>query len=177
MKKHRFFRTRSGEGTPMTLAIVLVLLMLFCAISEYAHLWIVAQGVKEATQDAVLSAVNDNYDDVYHSVREGYAAGWFPEGEGWAESQDVGNVYGHLSKTLGLSAEGDRYVKYADGQEEFAISNLAVSVQNNALGSGRSEGYTATAMVDLEIPVRFLGNVLPPIKMQLHVQATYMPRF
>lgn len=177
MTKRFSFKKRSGEGTPMTLAIVLVLLIMFCAISEYAHLWIVAQGVKEATQDAILSTVNDNYDDVYHSVREGYAAGWFPDDSGWAESQDLGNVYGHLSKALGLASDGDRYVKYAGGQEEFAISNLAVSVQNNALGSGRSEGYTATATVNLEIPVRFLGNVLPPAQMTLHVQATYMPLF
>lgn len=48
----------------MILAIVLVLLMLFCAIAEYSRIWIISQGVKEAMQQAVLSAVNDNYDDV-----------------------------------------------------------------------------------------------------------------
>ena len=58
------FRRRSGEGTPMILAIVLVLLMLFCAIAECSRLWIIAQGVKEAAQQAVISTVNDNYDDV-----------------------------------------------------------------------------------------------------------------
>lgn len=58
----------------MILAIVLVLLMLFCAIAEFSRLWIIAQGVKEAAQQAVISTINDNYDDVYHAVREGYAA-------------------------------------------------------------------------------------------------------
>mgnify|MGYP000467714686 CR=1 FL=1 len=57
----------------MILAIVLVLLMLFCAIAEFSRLWIIAQGVKEAAQQAVISTVNDNYDDVYHGVREGYS--------------------------------------------------------------------------------------------------------
>ena len=65
------FRRRSGEGTPMILAIVLVLLMLFCAVAEFCRIWIIAQGVKEAAQQAVISTVNDNYDDVYHAVREG----------------------------------------------------------------------------------------------------------
>lgn len=64
----------------MILAIVLVLLMLFCAIAEFSRLWIIAQGVKEAAQQAVISTINDNYDDVYHAVREGYAAGWYPDG-------------------------------------------------------------------------------------------------
>ena len=61
------FRRRSGEGTPMILAIVLVLLMLFCAIAEFSRLWIIAQGVKEAAQQAVISTVNDNYDT--HNIR------------------------------------------------------------------------------------------------------------
>ena len=77
----------------MILAIVLVLLMLFCAVAEFCRIWIIAQGVKEAAQQAVISTVNDNYDDVYHAVREGYAAGWYPDGTGrWDESIDTGDV-------------------------------------------------------------------------------------
>ena len=84
----------------MILAIVLVLLMLFCAIAEFSRLWIIAQGVKEAAQQAVISTINDNYDDVYHAVREGYAAGWYPDGTGrWDESVDTGDVYGQLAST------------------------------------------------------------------------------
>ncbi len=32
----------------MILAIVLVLLMLFCAVAEFCRFWIIAQGVKES---------------------------------------------------------------------------------------------------------------------------------
>ena len=87
MSKYRFFRRHPGEGTPMILAIVLVLLILFCTVAEFSRVWIIAQGVKEAAQQAVISTINDNYDDVYHAVREGYAAGWYPDGTGrWDES-------------------------------------------------------------------------------------------
>ena len=81
MSKHCFLRRHPGEGTPMILAIVLVLLMLFCTVAEFSRVWIIAQGVKEAAQQAVISTINDNYDDVYHAVREGYAAGWYPDGD------------------------------------------------------------------------------------------------
>ena len=70
MSKHCFLRRHPGEGTPMILAIVLVLLMLFCTVAEFSRVWIIAQGVKEAAQQAVISTINDNYDDVYHAVRE-----------------------------------------------------------------------------------------------------------
>lgn len=176
--KYLRFKSRSGEGTPMILAIVLVLLMLFCSVAEYSRVWLITQGVKEATQQAVLSTVNDNYNDVYHAVREGYAAGWFPDDSGgWEESLDEGDIYARLSATLGLSSEGDRCVKYANDQMEYAISGLTVHIQNNALASGESNGYTATAELKLEVPVRFLGRLFPSAQMTLHVEGKYVPLF
>ena len=172
------FRRRSGEGTPMILAIVLVLLMLFCAIAEFSRLWIIAQGVKEAAQQAVISTVNDNYDDVYHAVREGYAAGWYPDGTGrWDESIDTGDVFGQLSETLGLENAAGGYQKISDGEVEYTISDLSVVLENNSLGSGQSEGYTALVEIHLEVPVRFLGNLLPAASMTLHTEAKYVPLF
>ena len=172
------FRRRSGEGTPMILAIVLVLLMLFCAIAEFSRLWIIAQGVKEAAQQAVISTVNDNYDDVYHAVREGYAAGWYPDGTGrWDESIDTGDVYGQLSETLGLENTAGGYQKISDGEVEYTISDLSVVLENNSLGSGQSEGYTALVEIRLEVPVRFLGNLLLAASMTLHTEAKYVPLF
>lgn len=177
MKIKSHFKKRPGEGTPLTIAIVLVLVMLFCLISEFARLWIIAQGIKEATQDAILSVVNDNYNDVYHAVREGYAAGWYPTDTGWDESLDTGNVYGHLKSTLGLTRSGDEYVKYADGEQEYMLSGLTISVRNNGFASGVSRDYTATAEIAVEIPMRFLGSILPPVQLKLHAAATYMPLF
>ena len=122
--------------------------------------------------------VNENYDDVYHSVREGYAAGWFPEGDGeWFESIDAGDIYGNLSYILGLTTDGDGYMKYAGNELEYTISDLSVRISNNAIASGRSEGYLATATLHLEVPTRFAGRVLPPVSLNLQVQAKYIPKF
>lgn len=163
----------------MILAIVLVLLMLFCAIAEYSRIWIISQGVKEASQQAVLSTVNDNYDDVYHAVREGYAAGWYPDNTGgWVESIDTGNVYGQLSRILGLNGgQGDVYMKLIDGEPEYSISGLTINIQNNGLVSGRSEGYKAVIELQLDVPIRFLGDILPSARILLHTEAKYMPLF
>lgn len=162
----------------MILAIILVLLMLFCAIAEFSRLWIISQGVKEAAQQAVLSTVNDNYDDVYHAVREGYAAGWSPDDSGgWNQSVDEGDVYAQLSRILGLSGDGGSYVKYTEGQVEFSVSNLTVEIQNNALASGQSSGYTAVVELELTIPVYFLGTTFPAAQMTIHTEAKYIPLF
>ena len=72
--RKRLLRSRSGEGYPMVIAVTLCLLMLFMVIAEYFRVNIIVQGVRDAVQQAVIATVNENYDDVYHSVREGYAA-------------------------------------------------------------------------------------------------------
>lgn len=178
MSRFPRFKNRSGEGTPMILAIVLVLLMLFCGVAEYSRIWLIAQGVKEATQQAVLSTVNDNYNDVYHAVREGYAAGWFPDDSGgWEESLDEGDIYARLSALLGLTTDGENYSKVSEEQIEYTLSDLKVHLSNNALASGQSEGYTATAELHLEVPVRFLGRLFPSAQMTLHVEGKYVPLF
>ena len=66
----------------MILAIVLVFLMLFCAIAEFSRLWIIAQGVKEAATQAVLSNVNDTDDEGERAVREVNDGGGYLYGTG-----------------------------------------------------------------------------------------------
>ena len=176
--RKRLLRSRSGEGYPMVIAVALCLLMLFMLISEYFRVNIIVQGVRDAVQQAVIATVNENYDDVYHSVREGYAAGWYPDGTGrWDESVDTGDVYGQLASTLGLENTGSGYQKISNGNVEYTISGLSVELSNNALSSGQSKGYTAAVEIRLEVPVRFLGNLLPAAEMMLHTEAKYVPVF
>ena len=47
----------TGEGYPLAAAVTLILLMLILVITQYAHLMIIASGVKDAMQEAVRSTV------------------------------------------------------------------------------------------------------------------------
>lgn len=175
--KHPLLRGKRGDGFPLTIAITLCLLLIFCVISEYFRVTIIAQGVRDAVQQSVISTINDNFDDVYHSVREGYAAGYFPTDDDWEESLDTGNIYAQLALTLGLTATGDGYASYAGDELEYTISDLTVTLSNNGLASGESEGYLADTTLVLEVPSSFAGKVLPPVRMLLRVQAKYIPKF
>lgn len=88
----QILKDRRGVAFPLIIAIVLVLVMLMCCISEYFRLLIVAQGVRDAVQEAVISTVNDNYDDVYHGVREGYSGAYQPLAGDFEESLDYGDT-------------------------------------------------------------------------------------
>ena len=82
-----------------------------------------------------MSTVNDNYDDVYHGVREGYSGGYYPSGGGWDESLDYGDVYGVLDELLGMEDHGSYHVKLVDGgqKEEYRISGLDVTIQKQIM--------------------------------------------
>ena len=58
------FRSRSGEGYPMVIAVTLCLLMLFMVIAEYFRVNNIVQGVRDAVQQAVIATVNENYDEM-----------------------------------------------------------------------------------------------------------------
>ena len=177
-RKHPLLKGNRGDGFPLTIAVTFCLLLIFFGISEYFRVTIIAQGVRDAVQESVISTINDNFDDVYHAVREGYAAGYSPTEDGaWEESIDTGNIYAQLAATLGLTSTGSGYASYAGDELEYTISELAVTLSNNDLASGESEGYLANATLVLDIPTGFAGRILPPVRMLLRVQAKYIPKF
>lgn len=183
-KLKRILKDRSGVSFPLIIAVTLALIIILCGVSEYFRLNIIAAGVKEATEDAIISAVNDNYANVYHGVREGYSGGYMPDGaENWEAAISEGDIYTYLDGTLGTQIRGGRHVKYAgdDGSAlEFAITGLTVTVRNAPLAPSDPENaqrFEADALIRLEVPVRFGGRLLPSMHITLKVQAGYIQVF
>ena len=143
----QILKDRRGVAFPLIIAIVLVLVMLMCCISEYFRLLIVAQGVRDAVQEAVISTVNDNYDDVYHGVREGYSGAYQPLAGDFEESLDYGDIYGRLDDILGLTYRGGYHTQYTeDGGMEFRVWGLDVEIRNAPFASGDSAGDRFVAL-------------------------------
>lgn len=173
-------KSNKGSAFPLTIAVTLALLLLLCVASEVIRLMIIAQGVRDAVQSAVISTVNDSYDNVYHGVREGYSGAYQLSADDFEESLDYGDIYGRLDNLLELRQESGYHVKYSGDETEFRLSNLSVHLRNMPLAPSdpdNANGYLADAMIRLEVPVRFGGNILPPMTISLKVQAKYMPLF
>lgn len=173
-------RNKKGTSFPLIVAVTLALVIIFCGISEYLRLMIIAQGVRDAVQSAVISTVNDSYDNVYHGVREGYSGAYQPSADEFEESLDYGDIYGRLDKLLGLRQENGSHVKYVGNAVEFRLSGLSVDLENMPFAPespDNSSGFLADSAVKLEVPVSFGGRSLLPMKINLKVQAKYMPLF
>lgn len=170
---------QSGNGIPLAAAISLCLLIIMLGIMEYSRLMIISSGVKEALQEAVISVVNDNYNEIYHSVREGYAAGYEPMGGDFEESVDEGDVYGRLGNLLGLDYEGNYLIGHLpDGKTELKISQLSIEIPNSDLAPSESgQNYVVIATVRLEVPISFLQRTMPDMTIKLRTKAAYTPKF
>ena len=176
----RILAGKRGSSFPLIVAVTLALALIFCGVSEYFRLIVIAQGVRDAVQSAVISTVNDNYDEIYHGIREGYSGAYQPTAGDFEESLDYGDIYGRLDKLLSLSASGGYHEKRnSDGKLEFRIWSLSVDIENAPLASGDQapNRFQADGTVKLEVPVSFAGELLPPMRITVKTSAGFIPRF
>ncbi|MDL2294714.1 hypothetical protein LJC60_08855 [Ruminococcaceae bacterium OttesenSCG-928-D13] len=171
---------RGATSFPLIVAITLALVIIFAGISEYLRLLIIAQGVRDAVQSSAISAVTENYDDVYHGVREGYSGAYQPMAEDFEESLDYGDIYRRLDNHLGLSRSGGYHQKLTDsGELEYRVWGLDVDISNAPFAAGDVSGdrFIIDCTIELEVPVRFGGEMLPPMRITVKTSAGYTPKF
>ena len=180
-KIKKILRCKKALSYPLIIALVLAIIIISCAVFEYMRLMIIAQGVRDGVQSAVISVSTDNYSGVYASVREGYSGGYVNDGSGWSEQIKTGDVYARLVELLGLRKEGSHYVKYVDGDViEYSISNLTVNVINAPLAPAdrdSAQKFLSEATIYLEVPLSFGWSSLPSMKITLHCKAGWTPKF
>ncbi len=176
----RIFTNKQGGSFPLVIATTLILFLLMTVIFQFFRLVIIGQGVRDSLQTAAVSTVTENYANVYHAAREGYAAGYLPAADSFAESIHYGDIYAKLKNVLGLSGANGTYTKTtANGQTEFTLSGLQVDVRNVPLRSGDNPDrrFEIDASILLEVPISFAGETLPPMRVRIHTTAGYTPKF
>ncbi len=176
----RLLRNKLGDGSLIAVVIVISILLISCSAYEYIRLTIIARGVRDAVQSSIISVATTNYDEVYNGLREGYSGGYTLQGSHWDESLDLGDVYGQLDSTLGLARQNGRHMKYAGETLEYSIWGLDVDIKNAPFAPSNAdnvEKFLAEATIELEVPLSFGWESLPPMRITLHVKAGYTPKF
>ncbi|SHH58904.1 hypothetical protein [Sporanaerobacter acetigenes] len=170
-------REKEGGMFILIVSILLIALIVLAGVSEYMRLQIIAKGVRDAVQSAVISVSTENYENVYSSSREAYSAGYkYDENEEeWKENIDTGDVYKKLDDLLGLEKDGGYHVKKIDSEYEYKLSNLKVEIINSPLKS--NDKFSAETFINLEVPLSFGWEHLPPMKIRLKVKSEYMAKF
>jgi hypothetical protein len=176
--KSKFFEKKGGMYI-LTAVILLVSLTLMAGVFEYFRLQIIAKGVRDAVQSAVISTSTENYDNVYSTSREGYSGGYKRKEGSWKEEVDKGDIYEKLDALLGLKEEGEYHVKKIKSNiYEYRLSNLDVNIINSPLApSYKDEQFKAETFITVEVPLSFGWEHLPPLLIRPKVVSKYMMKF
>ncbi|HWR57061.1 MAG TPA: hypothetical protein VN462_11155 [Negativicutes bacterium] len=177
---NKLLRSKRGDGNLLAIVVVISILLISCSVYEYTRLMIIAGGVRDAVQSSIISVATTNYDEVYNGLREGYSGGYTLDGDYWDESLDIGDIYGQLDSTLGLTRQSGKHVKYAGETLEYSLWGLDVDIKNAPFApssAGAADKFLAEATIELEVPLSFGWESLPPMRITLHVKAGYTPKF
>ncbi|MFI3238912.1 MAG: hypothetical protein R3Y47_12950 [Lachnospiraceae bacterium] len=179
MKKIRtIFKDKKAESTPLTIALILGILLISLAMTEFFRLTIIVQGVRDTLQSSVISVATSNYDEVYNGLREGYSGGYKLSGSTWVENIDYYDVYDQLDETLGTVSSGGYHIKENEEGYEFRFNNLQIDIDNTALTPGNADtNFEVDVSIDIEIPLSFGWSLVPPLQMEVRTKAVYMPLF
>lgn len=179
MKLIRKLKERRGNALILSCVIIISLIITFSVLCEYIRLQMIAKGVRDALETAIISVAVQNYDDLYNGLREGYSGGYtLTPFNKWESKTDTGDLYTHLDKLLGLKKEGDYHVKLAGNEVEYKISGLEVDIVNPPRApTNNVQQFKAESYVKLEVPLSFGWNKLPPMKIRLKLVAGYTPKF
>ena len=171
---------KKGSSTPLIVAVVLFIIILSSVTFEYMRLMIIAQGVRDAVQSAVIRVASENWNDAYNGLREGYSGGYVLSGANWSPNITTGDVYGRLNDNLRLKRENGKYVKYTGSTLEYSVSGLSVNVINTQLAPSNSGGMnqlTVEGTVDIAVPLSFGWGQLPQMQIKMRLKAGYTPKF
>ena len=178
MKLKKLLQSKAGISTPMTIALVLGLLLLICAMAEFFRLGLIVQGVRDGLQQSIITVATTNYDETYNGLREGYSGGFVLSGDSWQENLDYDDVYYRLDNLLGTDLQGGYHVKTLEQGFEYRLSNLHVSIVNTPFTPGNTnQNFEADARITIEIPLSFGWDAVPPLTMEIRTRAAYMPKF
>ena len=170
---------KQGFSYPLVLVIVLVFLMLFQVGYEYIRAQMIASGIRDSLQSAVISVANQNEPDVYDGLVAGYTGGYERDEGAFIPSLTTGNIYAELDQLLGTQQSGERHTKLnVDGGTEYEIYGLTVDVHNAPITNPGAKTFEIGARISLEVPVYFMGKALPPIHIDsLRLTSKYITKF
>jgi hypothetical protein len=173
-------RDKRGNSYILVVFIAIAVLLISYGVYEFIRLKIIAQGVRDAVQSAIISVATGNYDDTYATLREGYSGGYANDGGGFNEKLDLGDVYARLDSLLGLDTAGGKHVKKTSDGVEFSVSNLTVTVANTPLAPfmpNAAQKFQADAVIFLEVPLSYAWSALPQMQINLKCKAGYTAKF
>ncbi len=166
---------RGGSGQIWTIVILLIALMTLSFLMEGLRVFNQAMMVREAVEQAIISAAADNAYNAYAGIREGNATPYTPDGSGWRLAVETSDVVAQIINLHNLRRSGNSFYKEAGGQEQWSIHGLQVTALPPDIRSDNSTLLRFEAAYTIHIPVRYLGELKGTFRRQQTAKSSYIP--
>jgi len=165
----------------MEKVVLTIMLMTFflSAIMENQRCYIIAQNVDEALQAATNMVGVENMHNASKGLREGNSGAYRydPFSDNWDTNIMTSQIKEEIKNSLGLSSKDSKLSLQTSKGIEYMLSDITITYENARLAGSNSKTLTFVTSAKLEIPLTFMGEALPPIKLNRKVKTTYMNKF
>lgn len=178
MKKKilRFFHDKRGSsGGTYTFAFIILFisLLVFAFYSKYSSILVLENRVEETMKEACLYVMTSHWDELYSSVKEGYAGAYNFKGE---ELIDPDRVYDIMQRELETDRVGDTYVKYnSDGEILYKYYDIEMVINNTGFRN-IDDTFSVDLKITLEIPFTLL-HIYKPMAFELKSHASWTAKY
>lgn len=158
--------------------ILAVFIILFFAVFNivFGKIYMIllnGQRIKESMKEACLYVMTSNWDELYSSIREGYAGAYDFEGEALIDPERVYNI---MQKELGVIKNEHEYIKYDElNNVVYKYYNIKMDVNNTGFRN-TADSYNIDLSLTYEAPIKLL-SISYPIVVDLKHKARWRAKY
>ena len=166
------------KGLIKAFCIILILYGLGRVIMETLRVTSIIFKVKDAMNESCVYVLNENYDDIYKSIRDGYTGAYKTNGKNsFSDYRDYADVVSRLVDILAVETDGSEYVKLNDEEDTmyYKFYDVSVTLTNTGL-RGQQRMYCIDMYLKLDVPMQLM-MINFPITLNLHSSSIWTPKY
>ena len=171
-----FIGNKKGEyGSTYIFAVFIIIFFAIFNIvfGKIYMIMLNGQRVKESMKEACLYVMTSNWDELYSSIREGYAGAYNFEGE---ELIDPERVYDIMQKELNTVKRENEYIKYGTNNEVvYKYYNIKMNINNTGFRN-TADSYNIDLSLTYEASIN-LNRISYPIIVDLKHKARWRAKY
>ena len=130
--------------------------------------------VKETMKEACIYVMTSNWDELFHSIKEGYAGGYNYKGE---ELIDEERVYNIMQKELETIRQENTFIKLVNNTDKVVYKYYDIEMTINNTGyKNVNDSYSIDLKLTFEAPLELLFMNIP-IKVDLKSKAKWIAKY
>lgn len=174
-----------GNMASYAFIVIFVFMMLMSCVMEYVRIYAVLYDLDDSVISAVEGVAQENWDEIYQGVREGYAGAYTKDQltDDWGEVINRKQITEQMEEMYDFDKNGLLLSKLdSDGNTIFSIEPDAMEIKviNATFDDDEGASLVVEATNEVVLPFMFLSGLfdnVPNITFERTTKCKYVPKF